>query len=123
MITVPISLGELYDKISILEIKMSKIIDADKLNNISNELEMLKTISALHPINEQFYIELKSINQGLWKIEDDIRDKERKNQFDDEFINLARRVYMANDKRSQIKKNINQEYNSDIIEEKSYNDY
>ena len=122
-ILTPTSLGELYDKVSILEIKMSNIQDEEKLKNISVELGKLRDVTNVHPISEQLYDELKLINGKLWKIEDDIRECERQKDFGKKFIILARNVYITNDERSSIKKRINVEYGSDLVEEKSYEKY
>ena len=120
-IRVPISLGELIDKITILEIK-KKNMTGIKLKNVVKELELLKQI--LQEKNLEIDIELinnlKEINKRLWDIEDNIRIKESKQEFDKEFIQLARSVYRENDMRATIKKEINQKYNSDLVEEKSY---
>ncbi|MDC3170989.1 DUF6165 family protein [Prochlorococcus sp. AH-716-E13] len=123
-ILAPVSLGELIDKITILEIKkiyMSGI----KLKNVNKEIKLLKKI--LQDTNLNIDIDLinnlKQINNNLWKIEDNIRIKESNQEFDKEFIQLARSVYKENDKRASIKKEINQKYNSELVEEKSYNNY
>ena len=123
---VEISNGELLDKFSILEIKMGNITDPAKLTNIENEYKELtsdctdllrnSTISSL-------YAELKSINQKLWIVEDDIRECERRKDFGPEFISLAREVYFTNDERARVKKEINLASGSSLIEEKSYQAY
>ena len=120
-IFVPISLGELIDKITILEIKEQNL-ESNKAKNVVNELNQLKQILINFgiEIEEELIDDLRRINKKLWQIEDLIRLKEKENKFDDEFINLARAVYINNDKRSKIKRNINIIYKSDIIEEKSY---
>lgn len=118
LINVPISLGELYDKISILEIKQEKIKDEDKLKNIQFELEHLSQIAKDYPIKEELYNSLKYINTELWDIENGKRRKELERDFGSEFIELARDVYIKNDLRAQIKKEINTLYGSDIVEEK-----
>jgi hypothetical protein len=120
-ILVPISLGELYDKLSILEIKSQCIRDENKLKNIKNELSKLNSI--LTKYDKDLFDQLKKTNEILWLVEDSLRDKERKKEFDDQFIDLARQVYFNNDKRSEIKKQINLKYGSTIIEEKSYQQY
>jgi len=122
-ILTPVSLGELYDKISILEIKNENIKNKDKLININNELSMLKDIAIEFPIEDELYSKLKIINEQLWDIEDDIRKQENKQSFSNKFIKLARAVYKTNDIRSEIKKEINLTYDSDFIEEKSYETY
>jgi hypothetical protein len=102
---VPISLGELVDKITILKIKIKNITDSQKLENIYKEYNELTT------------------NEKLWDIEDKVRIKEKKKEFDSEFIELARAVYYTNDKRCEIKRKINIEHSSYLVEEKSYEDY
>jgi len=124
MINIPVSLGELYDKISILEIKISAIHDKEKLKNIKKELLLLVNISSLNELVDNELIQnLRSTNQDLWIVEDKLRIKEKNKEFDDEFIQLARSVYFLNDKRSNIKREINLKYDSEIVEEKSYNKY
>lgn len=122
-ILVPISLGELYDKISILLIKKERIKDFKKLKNIQNELDLLQNIAEKYDIDGFFHTSLLSINSILWDVEDNIRKKEAEGNFDDEFIRLARKVYVTNDLRANIKKQINEKYGSSIIEEKSYEKY
>lgn len=119
-IKVPISVGELYDKISILEIKKEKIRDQDKLVNINGEFDSLSQISRLCPIDSKLYSALKSVNQELWDIENTKRQKELEKDFGSEFIELARNVYIKNDERFKIKNEINIRYDSAITEEKSY---
>ena len=123
-ILAPISIGELIDKITILEIKQIYMTGI-KLKNINKEVKLLKDI--LQDKNLEINIELiknlKKINKKLWEIEDNIRIKESNQEFDEEFIKLARSVYIENDKRASIKKDINQKYNSDLVEEKSYKNY
>ncbi len=120
-ILAPISLGELIDKITILEIK-KVYMTGIKLKNVNKELELLKNIleNKNLEIDDDLINQLKKINNSLWGIEDKIRIKETKQQFDKEFIELARSVYKENDLRASIKKKINQKYNSNLIEEKSY---
>jgi hypothetical protein len=123
---IPISNGELLDKFSILELKYNKIIDPDKINNIKNEISYLRDIcyNIINSYNiTNLYYELKQVNEVLWNIEDNIRIKENKQEFDNEFIELARNVYKTNDKRANIKKTINEISGSEIIEEKSYEKY
>lgn len=124
-IQTPISIGELVDKLTILEIKSSRITEENKLLNINKELNLLKNICSKNNIdtNNELVFELKKINESLWDIEDKIRDKERSKEFDKEFIELARAVYITNDKRAEIKKQINIKTGSAFIEEKSYNVY
>lgn len=129
LIEAPISLGELIDKITILEIKAVNISDAGKLKNVNHELNVLNAkvdqlLDAagkikLAPLQQS----LKDINQELWVIEDDIRDCEYAKDFSDKFIQLARAVYVTNDKRAKVKKDINLAFGSELIEEKSYKDY
>ena len=126
-ISVPISPGELVDKITILEIKKEFIKDSNKLKNINLEYDLLMKIYTDQISSTNGVLELKNklkeINLKLWKIEDDIRDCERKKSFSEAFINLARAVYFTNDQRSKIKLEINLLLNSDLVEEKSYQDY
>ena len=122
-ILIPISLGELYDKIIILEITLSMVKDEEKLKNIKKEYLELINISLNYPIEEELYQELKDKNKDLWIVEDKLRIKEKNQEFDDEFIQLARSVYFLNDKRSEIKREINLKSGSNIIEEKSYEKY
>jgi len=124
---VPISWGELLDKITILQIKFENLTSEDALKNVDRESKQLREI-----FNENFSAdmeanrleaELKQINQQLWDIEDKIRDKERNGSFDNEFIQLARSVYITNDERSRIKRRINDVFGSELYEEKSYSEY
>ncbi len=121
---VPVSFGELVDKITILEIKSERIDDAGKLVNIRLELELLTTAFAgfcvLPPRAGELRAELRRINEALWEIEDQIRDCERNNDFGAKFVGLARRVYLTNDRRSAVKRQLNQLAGSAIVEEKSY---
>ena len=116
-----ISIGELFDKITILKIKQVKM-KGDQLENVNKELKSLETIikDCQIDVDKDLFDNLKKINYSLWEIEDSIRLKEKKQEFDNDFIELARSVYIQNDKRSLIKKNINRRYNSNITEEKSY---
>ena len=120
----PISIGELIDKITILEIKQV-YMNGIKLKNINKEVKLLKDILQEKnlEINVDLINNLKEVNKKLWEIEDNIRIKERNQEFDNEFIQLARSVYKENDRRASIKKEINQKYNSELVEEKSYNNY
>jgi hypothetical protein len=126
-ILIPISPGELLDKITILQIKSERISDATKVANVRTELGMLEQVwSDTVEDDEQIRAlsgELKSINEALWEIEDDIRDEERNKRFGDRFIELARAVYVTNDERANAKKKVNLHFNSSIVEEKSYQDY
>lgn len=125
MIKVPISNGELLDKITILQIKREKIKDEEKQKHIIRELEELTILMKTLPMNEidNLFTELKEINNQLWDVEDALRDKERTATFDNEFIQLARKVYFTNDKRSQVKLKINQISKSELVEVKSYEKY
>jgi len=126
---VEVSDGEILDKLSILEIKLDKIEDVQKLTNIQKEYDTLKETIGEPPWYEHvfrnygFYWQLKEINETLWEIEDEIRIKEKKQEFDSQFVELARLVYKTNDKRAQIKKEINIHTKSNLLEEKSYEDY
>ena len=126
-INIEISIGEFFDKITILEIKQERIADQAKLVNINRELDALNALLEGLPISrtdvDNEVNELKAINEKLWVIEDDIRDKESKKSFDQEFIELARAVYFTNDRRSEVKRAINLKLGSDFIEEKSYEEY
>ena len=124
IINVPISIGELIDKISILEIKKDKLKNI-KLKNILKELSFLREVLEKNSIfiPDEIFLQLKSINLTLWDIEDKIRIKEKNKEFDNEFIELARSVYLNNDKRSETKKVLNIMLKSEIIEEKSYEKY
>jgi len=126
-IQVPVSPGEVLDKITILEIKSERIRDQAKLVNVRKELELLSDTWSLSITEDEtirlLKARLKEVNEALWEIEDDIRDKERASEFDSEFIKLARAVYVTNDKRSEIKKELNLHLGSQIVEEKSYQAY
>ena len=124
IINAPISIGELIDKITILEIKKNKLQNS-KLENVFKELSFLRKLMAKHQIEitDNLFTQLKEINLKLWNIEDQIRIKEKNKEFDNIFIELARSVYFTNDKRSEIKKRINRLSNSEITEEKSYAEY
>jgi hypothetical protein len=126
-ILVPVSFGELLDKISILQIKSERMSDAAKLANVRAELTALDATWAAHPASQQdihtLRAALKAVNERLWVIEDDIRLKEKAGAFDDEFVKLARSVYFENDERARIKKQINLALGSAYVEEKSYQDY
>lgn len=121
IISAPISIGELFDKISILEIKKKKI-SGNKLDNIKKEYLLLNQILEEININldNKLFQDLKKVNQILWNLEDAIREKERLKVFDQEFINIARDIYKTNDRRSKIKREINILNYSGIFEEKSY---
>lgn len=123
-ITAPISLGELVDKITILQIKTQQI-HGKGLENVRQELHVLVTIldDLRFNIDEEIISRLKNVNADLWQIEDDIREKERLKDFGEGFIQLARSVYYYNDRRAAIKKELNVAYGSSLIEEKSYKEY
>ena len=124
---VPISWGELFDKITILQIKLENLTSKNALENVEQELKKLQSILTQNGPKTtetiQLEGELRRTNQQLWGIEDKIRDKERANSFDDEFIQLARSVYIKNDERSRIKRKINELLGSELVEEKSYAEY
>jgi len=126
-ILVPVSFGELLDKMAILEIKSERIADPAKLGNVRRELDALGRTWSAHPASAVDIADLRAglrqVNEALWEIEDDIRGKERAREFDDEFIRLARAVYVTNDERARIKKEINLRLGSAYVEEKSYADY
>jgi len=127
LIQTPVSYGELIDKITILRIKLQEIKDEAKLANVRNELELLEATWSNDKASEVEIADetrrLLEVNQRLWKIEDDIRMKERAQAFDQEFIKLARSVYIENDERAAIKREINVKLGSTLVEEKSYQDY
>ena len=127
LMRIPVSIGEILDKNSILEIKSERISDEKKLINVRHELRVLDDeLSKLEGLWESvgdLYGQLKAVNEELWVIEDEIRIKEAKKEFDAIFIDLARSVYVTNDKRADIKKEINLKMGSDLVEEKSYEDY
>lgn len=124
---VDISVGEFLDKMTILEIKSERIQDSTKLQNVERELDLLRktwTDSAFGETDIGANLsELKSVNEMLWDIEDQIRRKESAQSFDDEFVRLARSVYQTNDRRAAIKRELNRILGSDLVEEKSYPDY
>ena len=124
---IEISVGEFLDKLTILEIKAERITDAEKLKSVNREFELLQSIWIQSPYHLQDLgheiAELKKVNETLWCIEDDIREKEKLKTFDQDFIKLARAVYINNDKRAAIKRVINLKVGSELIEEKSYSGY
>jgi len=124
---VPISWGELIDKITILEIKEVKITTNNALDNIRKELFFLSDIASnskgVYDVISLLKNELKEVNLKLWQVEDEIREKEYSKEFDEEFINLARSVYRLNDDRANLKKNINEALFSELKEEKSYKNF
>ena len=124
-ITVPY--GELFDKISILEIKQSKVVNADQRINIENELNVLNRVRATI-VPDNFKIDdliegLTDVNKRLWNIEDQLRDCERRQDFSETFIELARSVYRLNDRRAELKRELNSRLESELVEEKIYNEY
>jgi len=123
-VSVPVAFGELIDKISILKIKSERITDAKKLANVRTELDALEQAWGAHPAANveisALYAALKTVNEALWEIEDAIRLKDKAQAFDAEFIELARSVYLNNDERARVKKQINLALGSGYIEEKSY---
>jgi len=128
MISVPCSIGELYDKYTILTIKLEKITDPEKRARVQDEMDCLMPIihqlesdfESSSPMNHHLIFHLKMANTRLWDIEDRIRIKDQNQSFDDDFINLARNVYRNNDERFRIKNMINQQFNSALFEVKSY---
>ncbi len=121
---IPVSLGELLDKITILEIKVLHLKGEGLAHGIQ-ELSLLRQVlgDLAFPVEQERFSDLKSVNQSLWTIEDAIRDKERQGQFDAEFVELARQVYFQNDRRAALKRQINQAYGSELCEEKAYASY
>ncbi len=123
----PVSPGELLDKLTILEIKAERIDDAGKLANVGHERQLLEEVWRRSELENEEAVrlraELKAVNERLWDIEDSIRDEERAGRFGERFIELARAVYVTNDERAAIKKAINLELGSKIVEEKSYSKY
>jgi len=121
---IPVSLGELLDKITILEIKVLHLKGEGLAHGIQ-ELTLLRQVlgDLAFPVEQESFSDLKSVNQSLWTIEDAIRDKERQGHFDAEFVELARQVYLQNDRRAALKRQINQAYGSELCEEKAYASY
>jgi predicted transposase YbfD/YdcC len=121
---IEVSIGEIVDKLSILRIKKNNITDEDKLVNIDKEYDYLyhKVFQELKIDTSDFY-EMIMVNEILWGVEDSIREKERNKEFDQDFIEMARSVYVTNDRRAEIKKQINLKYGSLFVEEKSYKEY
>ena len=123
---IEVSHGEIVDKLTILQIKKENITDSTKLDNIIKEYDYLLSVvkdDLKISTESSEYLELQSINKELWVIEDDIREKERQKEFDEDFIKLARAVYYTNDVRAKIKKEINLKHSSGFVEEKSYSSY
>jgi uncharacterized protein YukE len=127
MIHVPVSPGEVLDKITILEIKSERMTHPQQLENVQRELALLRETWANSVVADdtvaKLHEELREVNEALWDIEDEIRDKERVQAFDHRFVELARSVYFTNDRRSRIKKALNLHLGSRIVEEKSYQHY
>jgi hypothetical protein len=123
----PVSWGELIDKITILEIKRSRVTSVQAVSNVRKELAFLMIVVEAHASAEcataQLRDQLRSVNESLWDVEDRIREKEAADEFDDVFIELARSVYRLNDQRAKIKRDINIVMKSDLVEEKSYKDW
>ena len=115
------SLGEILDKITILELKYHHCINENQYHNIRNELNELKNGLNMSYLNDKLYNQLYSVNSKLWNLEDSIRQKSKKKEYDDEYISFAEDIHKTNDLRAYIKKQINIKYNSNIIEEKIYN--
>ena len=126
-IEIPISCGELVDKLTILEIKAKLITESEKLNEVKKEFRELsvtfKTLLKSNPLIQKYYDQLLNINTKLWLIEDGIRVCEKNNDFGDNFIKLARSVYKTNDQRFHLKNDVNELFNSNIKEQKSYKEY
>jgi len=123
MIQVPVSLGELVDKITILQIKLIEIKDEEKLKNIQKEYDALTSLPIYKELRTQissYLNQLFIVNQKLWVLEDDIRKCEKAESFDDIFVRCARHIYKTNDERSRIKKELNLAFGSELIEEKSH---
>lgn len=119
----PVSIGELYDKYTILQIKLDKIQDIEKRKFLIKEYNLLSSEIEKYPLDEAIIIELKEINLILWNIEDKIREKEQDNCFDNSFIELARSVYKNNDRRNIVKNKISIKFHSDLMDIKSYTEY
>jgi hypothetical protein len=121
---IEVSIGEIVDKLTILEIKKERIQEEEKLKNIIKEYDYLYDIVFNQLlIEKEDFKNLKDVNISLWEIEDYIRDKERDKIFDEQFVVLARSVYITNDVRAKVKKEINIKYKSNFVEEKSYKSY
>ena len=127
LVNTPISVGELLDKITIIQIKSEKITAADKLQHVRHELQALTAVASdsltFNDDLNELQQELKAVNSTLWDIEDDIRVCEKKQDFSDRFVQLARQVYFQNDKRAKVKLKINQLTGSALVEVKSYEEY
>ena len=127
IITVPVSVGEVVDKVTILEIKSDRISDSEKLRNVAAELDALRPLVSGGVFDSAELVALteglRAVNGELWDIEDDIRAEEAAGRFGERFIELARAVYVTNDRRAELKKKINLATGSQLVEEKSYEDY
>jgi hypothetical protein len=127
-VLVPISVGELYDKISILEIKSERLTDSAKLGNVNYEMSLLKDLAGESEYADQekikeLFLKLKEVNTNIWEAEDRIRDCERRGAFGEDFLNIARSIYRLNDARAAVKREISVMTSSSVIEEKSYSGY
>jgi hypothetical protein len=121
---IEVSNGEIIDKLTIIQIKLERIKDKSKLKNLENEYnQLIQTASSILSTSDPLYVSLYEVNCTLWDIEDQIRDLERKKDFGNDFVSTARAVYIQNDKRSEIKREINIRTSSGLIEEKSYEKY
>jgi len=121
---IEVSNGEIVDKLSIIELKLLNITDEEKLINLKKEQTILnKAVKNILSKDSTLYIQLLDVNANLWHVEDQLRKFENEKRFDEGFINLAREVYYLNDKRSEIKRKINESTGSNLVEEKSYNKY
>ena len=128
MIEVPVSIGELLDKLSILEIKSRRITDSSKLANITKEMQMLTSLVRRNEflgsdMTRDLYTKLTEVNETLWDLEDSIRDKERNKCCDEEFVEISRSIYRQNDLRCNLKTKLNSKLGSEIFEEKGYAEY
>ena len=121
---IEVSNGEIVDKLTIIELKLLNITDEEKLINLKKEQTILnKAVKNILSKDSTLYIQLLDVNANLWHVEDQLRKFENEKRFDEGFINLAREVYYLNDKRSEIKRKINESTGSNLVEEKSYNKY
>jgi hypothetical protein len=120
---IEVSVGEALDKVSILTIKLNKLVDTNQLRNVAKELGKITKVLPAGILEDDLYQQLCKVNMRLWEIEDEIRVCEKHGDFNLNFIRLARAVYHRNDERAAIKKEINIKYNSDLVEEKSYQPY
>ena len=126
-VNIEISIGELIDKLTILEIKLEKILDKSKSTEVKKELDILsihyQNLTATSNNLDQYFDNLKKVNLKIWKMEEDIRYLIREKKFDDEFIETARKIHRTNDLRFEIKNEINKKFNSNLSEQKSYPEY